>query len=112
MNSIFQHGQEEPNKASFQAPSQRCQDQPPSRTRLEQLSMKPKLHGYQHVMHKLEFYAAHILATPAVIMESVSEEALRWAHKVRAEGQGVVSKTSGGGERARETRRQFVEEIG
>ncbi|KAF9451436.1 hypothetical protein P691DRAFT_699277 [Macrolepiota fuliginosa MF-IS2] len=78
-------------------------------------STPARMHSYQHVVHKLEFYVAHVLATPGGIMEGVTEEALRWSKKVRAESESTGNKGSEGkAETVREPRKQqqLVQEIG
>jgi hypothetical protein len=49
-----------------------------------------KLRAYQHVIRKLEYYIAHVAATPIGILEGVSGEVVRWSQKVKIEGQGSV----------------------
>ena len=46
---------------------------------------RKKLSRYNHVLRKLEFYIAHVLATPTGIMENVSDAALSWSRRVQAE---------------------------
>lgn len=46
---------------------------------------RKKLSRYNHVLRKLEFYIAHVLATPIGIMENVSDAALSWSRRVQAE---------------------------
>ena len=46
---------------------------------------RKKLSRYNHVLRKLEFYIAHVLATPIGIMENVSDAALSWSRWVQAE---------------------------
>lgn len=91
------------------------QGQPPE-ARSKKLAMNTKLvgtHGYQHVVRKLEFYIAHVLATPSEIMEGVSEEVLRWSKKVQEEGQNVVGSISGRVEAVRKPlKQQLIQEIG
>lgn len=72
-----------------------------------------KARGYLHVTRKLEFYIAHVLATPSEIMRGVADEALRWSSKVRAEGRLVAIESSNPIERASDGRRRpLVEESG
>ncbi len=69
--------------------------------------------GYLHVTRKLEFYIAHVLATPSEIMQGVAGEVLRWSSKVRAEGQIVTRQSSQ--ERTSESWKKpqlLVEELG
>ncbi|XP_006461790.1 hypothetical protein AGABI2DRAFT_118644 [Agaricus bisporus var. bisporus H97] len=58
---------------------QEDQQQPPQAQRPG--SLVPR--AYQHVIRKLEYYIAHIAATPTSIMEGVSGEVVRWVIEIR-----------------------------
>jgi len=46
--------------------------------------------AHQHVIRKLEYYIAHIAATPTGVLEAVSGEVARWSQKVKTEGEDSV----------------------
>jgi len=81
---LFQTGQEEAKKVSLEAPPPSALGQPRSRSGTGSETRK-KLSRYNHVLHKLEFYVAHVLATPSGIMENVSDAVLNWSRRVQAE---------------------------
>ncbi|KAL9713458.1 hypothetical protein Ac2012v2_003068 [Leucoagaricus gongylophorus] len=81
---LFQTGQEEAKKVSLEAPSPSALGQPRSRSGTGSETRK-KLSRYNHVLHKLEFYVAHVLAIPSGIMENVSDAVLNWSRRVQAE---------------------------
>ena len=72
---LFQSGQEEAKQVPFDASSPSASGS----------GTRKKLSRYNHVLRKLEFYIAHVLATPIRIMENVSDAALSWSRRVQAE---------------------------
>ncbi|KAF5362166.1 hypothetical protein D9756_002243 [Leucocoprinus leucothites] len=108
---LFQSEQGTAKNTPSRAPHPAVQNQLESGIQSGTGSKSNKIPRYQHVIRKLEFYVAHILATPSRVMESVSDAALQWSHRIRAEGQSVLTKDSRRVERVREPRRQLVEEI-
>jgi hypothetical protein len=104
-----------PSPRPLQSQRSESQNQSPSTSRSEKGVMKSRLikvYSYQHVIRKLEFYVAQVLATPIGIMESISDEALRWSQKVRTEGRSIIAGMTGRVERARASQRPLVEELG
>ena len=77
MIMLFQSGQEEAKQVPLDASS-------PSASGSRSGTRK-KLSRYNHALRKLEFYIAHVLATPIGIMENVSDAALSWSRRVQAD---------------------------
>jgi len=78
---LFQSGQEEAKQVPLDASSPSASG---SRSKMGSGTRK-KLSRQSHVLRKLEFYIAHVLATPIGIMENVSDAVLSWSRRVQTE---------------------------